>query len=139
VCFFRAPDVAPDLTGAWVVRARELGSAVTLEMDAVRCCGLRLFGTVVFTGVSALAGVDDGRAGVPPQLKGRTGVARQQSRPGQTVLDFSHYTGPGDVEAATFTITHGKVDVTLRVNPEQSARAWIGFYPLPRDMKPPVT
>jgi hypothetical protein len=126
-------DRAPDLTGAWVARAEVRDGRLALVADGVRRLGLRFTAKVVFAQVRAVTGYDPRLPARPPELTGGRTVYAQRSEPGRTVLELHRATGPGEVDEAHFTITHGAVTVAWTVNAGQTARSWLGFYPLPRD------
>lgn len=131
----RKSGAAPDLAGGWLVRADVPAERVVLLVDAIPRFGLRFTATVVFHQVTAVDGYDARLPDVPARLAGGQRVDRVRSAPGGTVLDLSVQTGPGDTEFTQITIQHGPVTASWQVNAGQSVRAWLGFYPLPRDLR----
>jgi len=125
----------PELKGAWIARVRRHGDRLVLTVDGVRHCGLLFAGDVTFEGVSKVEGSDPRLTSGAPVLTGGMTIRAQLSRPGETVLDLLRQTGPGDADEPHFVITHREVTMTLRVNAGATARAWMGFYPLPRDLR----
>jgi hypothetical protein len=126
----------PDLKGAWIARVRWQDDRLVLTLDGVRHRGLLFAGDVTFEGVGMVEGSDPRLTSGAPVLTAGMTIRAEQSRPGETVLDLLRQTGPGDADEPRFVITHRDVTMTLRVNAGATARAWLGFYPLPRDRRP---
>jgi hypothetical protein len=125
----------PDLKGAWIARVRWQGDRLVLTLDGVRHAGLLYAAEVTFEGVSKVEGSDPRLTSGAPVLAGGMTIQAELSRPGETVLDLLRQTGPGDADEPRFVITHRDVTVTLRVNAGATVRAWLGFYPLPGDLR----
>lgn len=126
----------PDLKGAWIARVRWQEDRLVLALDGVRHRGLLFAGDVTFEGVGLVEGSDPRLTSGPRVLTAGMTIRAQQSRPGVTVLDLFRQVGPGDADEPRFVITHRDVTITLRVSAGATARAWLGFYPLPRDRRP---
>jgi len=126
--------LAPDLTGAWIQRVEASDGKLTLAVDAVRRFGLLYSGVIVFEGVTHVEGSDPRPASSPPALTGGMRVRKQRDEPNITVLELEQHTGPGDVYAPRFAISHSSVSVDLRLRPGKTLRSWVGFYPGPKDL-----
>jgi hypothetical protein len=124
---------APDLRSAWINHAESHEDTLVLRVDGVRRFGLLFGGKIVFQGISRIDGFDPRLTSGTPVLSSGLTIRAQRSQPGETVLELVRTIGPGEVDEPRFVIAHGSVTKTLRLKPGATFRAWMGFYPLPRD------
>lgn len=124
---------APDLTGAWIKQVERNARTLTLLVEGRRRYGLMYGGTVIFEDLGGVKGVDPRLPGTQPALTAGVTVRSQRCGRGTTVLVLVRQTGPGDVDECRFTISHRRVRSRLRLRPMTTLRAWVGFYPRPRD------
>ena len=117
--------IPPDLTLAHITGVDLRGDRLTLRVKGVRRQAVVFAGTVTFTGVSALVGVDERAPGASPTLTaGSTVLRMSRPEPNQTVLEINRPVGPGDADYHRFTITHHGTTVALRPSPLSTLRRW---------------
>jgi hypothetical protein len=124
---------APDLRSAWINHAESRDDTLVLCVDGVRRFGLLFGGKIVFQGINRIDGFDPRLPSGTPVLSSGMVIRTQRTQPGETVLELVREIGPGEIEEPRFVIAHGSVTSTLRLKPGSTFRAWMGFYPLPRD------
>jgi hypothetical protein len=124
-----------DLVGAWTVAVDSRAGCLVLQMGGVRRRRGVFAAKVSFEAAEIAEAFDPRAPASPPVLAPRQYVRSQIAQPGRTTLRMERIWGQGEVDEYHFVIAHRDVTCDLQFNADQTLRSWIGFYPLPRDLR----